>query len=138
MIGQTMSEFRCSDASSLRGERGIVLLVVLGLLQLFAVIGVAFTTFASQRGHVDEIGIVQQDIERAQTALLGLLETPNDADVQIRALLTVDQAVQVSIVFIDGLDEPPTPETRRLQGLLKATGSLFDRLVSLLRDPDPR
>jgi hypothetical protein len=121
-----------------RGERGIVLLVVLGLLQLLALTGIAFATLAAERGHVNEIGRVQQDIERAQTALSDLLEAPNDADLQGRALLTVDHALQAAIVFLDGWDEPPTPETRRLHGFLTSAGSLLDHLVTLLRNPDPR
>jgi hypothetical protein len=131
MISHTVSESRCT------GERGIVLVVILAMLQLLTLLGITFATLASHRGHAVEIQRVQQDIQLAQTALSGLLQTPNDRDLQMRTLVTVDQALRSSKAFIDGWDEPPTPETRRLHGLLTAAGSLFDRLVIVLRDPDP-
>ena len=121
-------------ALSARGERGVILLVVLGMLQLFTLIGLTFGQFASHSGAVDAIQRVEQDIQRAQAALTALLENPDDADRQESALVSVDQALRESSAITDG-SETPTPETRRLDGLLHAAYALFDRLVVLLREP---
>ncbi len=121
-----------------QGQRGIILLVVLGMLQLLALIGIAFTMFAAHGGPADAIERVQQDIQHAQGALTALLETPEDTSLQELALVSVDRALEESAEIIDGWEKPPTPETRRVQGLLHAAGSLFNQLVALLRDPPPR
>jgi hypothetical protein len=121
-------------ALSARGDRGVILLVVLGMLQLLALIGLTFAVFASNGGPVDAIGRVEGDIQRAQAALTALLENPDDAQLQESALVTVAQALRESSAITDGL-ETPTPETRRLDGLLHAAYALFDRLVALLREP---
>jgi len=121
-------------ALSARGDRGVILLVVLGMLQLLALIGLTFAVFASNGGPVDAIGRVEGDIQRAQAALTALLENPDDAQLQESALVTVAQALRESSAITDG-SETPTPETRRLDGLLHAAYALFDRLVTLLREP---
>jgi Tfp pilus assembly protein PilX len=117
-----------------RGERGVILLVVLAMLQLLAIIGVTFAVFASNGGPVDAIGRVERDIQRAQAALTALLENPDDSQLQESALVSVDEALRESSAINDG-SETPTPETRRLDGLLRAACALFDRLVALLREP---
>ena len=53
-------------ALSVRDERGVILVVVLGVLQLLALIGMTFALFASHGGPVDAIGRVEQDIHRAE------------------------------------------------------------------------
>jgi hypothetical protein len=121
-------------ALSARGDRGVILLVVLGMLQLLALIGITFTLFASHGGPGDAIARVEQDIQRAQAALTALLENPDDARLQESALVSVDQALRESSAITDG-SETPTPETRALDGLLHAAYALFDRLVVLLREP---
>jgi hypothetical protein len=121
-------------APSAGGERGVILLIVLGMLQLLALIGITFVLFASHGGPADAIGRVEQDIQRAQAALTALLENPDDAELQESALVSVDQALRESSAITDGA-ETPTPETRRLDGLLRAAYALFDRLVALLREP---
>ena len=121
-------------ALSARGDRGVVLLVVVGMLQLLALIGLTFAVFASQGGPVDAIGRVEQDIQRAQAALTALLENPDDARLQESALVSVDQALRESSAIIDE-SETPTRATRRLNGLLHAAYALFDWLVALLREP---
>jgi hypothetical protein len=120
---------------SARGDRGVILLVVLGMLQLLALIGITFAVFASNGGPVDAIGRVERDIQRAQAALTALLQNPDDAQLQESALVTVAQALRESFAITDG-SQTPTPETRRLDGLLHAAYALFDRLVALL--PEPR
>ena len=121
-------------ALSARGDRGVILLVVLGMLQLLALIGITFAMFASHGGPVDAIGRVEQDIQRAQAALTTLLESPDDAHLQESALVSVDQALRESSAITDG-SETPTSETRGLDGLLHPAYALFDRLVVLLREP---
>jgi hypothetical protein len=121
-------------ALSARGDRGVILLVVLGMLQLLTLIGLTFVQFASHGGPVDAIERVEQDIERAQAALTALLENPDDAHLQESALVSVDQALRESSAITDG-SETPTPETRGLDGLLHAAYALFDRLVVLIREP---
>src|SRR5215203_3293672 len=121
-------------ALSVRGERGVILLVVLGMLQLLTLIGLTFVQFASHGGPVDAIERVEQDIQRAQAALTALLENPDDAHLQESALVSVAQALRESSAITDG-SETPTPETRGLDGLLHAAYALFDRLVVLLREP---
>ena len=121
-------------ALSVRDDRGVILLVVLGMLQLLALIGLTFGLFASHGGPVDAIGRVEQDIQRAQATLTALLENPDDVPLQESALVSVDQALRESSTITDG-SETPTPETRRLDGLLHAAYALFDRLVALLREP---
>jgi len=120
-------------ALSARGERGVILLVVLGMLQLLALIGLAFTLYASHGGPVDAIERVEHEIQRAQAALTALLEDPDDASLQESALVSVDQALRESSAITDG-PETPTPETQRLDGLLHAAYALFEQLVALLRD----
>jgi Tfp pilus assembly protein PilX len=126
------------EARPSHGNRGVILLIVLGMLQLLALIGIAFTTYASHGGPADAIERVQQDVRLAQTALTALLERPEDPSLQELALVNVDQALQASSDLIDGLGKPPTPETGRLQGLLRAAESLFNQLVAVLRDPPSR
>jgi hypothetical protein len=121
-------------ALSARGERGVILLVVLAMLQLFALIGVTFVLFASHDGPVDAIARVEQDIQRARAALTALLENPDDASLQESALLSADQTLRESSAIIDG-SERPTSETRHLDGLLQAAYALFEQLVALLREP---
>ena len=121
-------------ALSVRDDRGVILIVVLGMLQLLALIGLTFGLFASHGGPVDAIGRVEQDIQRAQATLTALLENPDDVPLQESALVSVDQALRESSTITDG-SETPTPETRRLDGLLHAAYALFDRLVALLREP---
>ena len=121
-------------ALSARDERGVILLVVLGMLQLLALIGITFAHFASHGGPADAIARVEQEIQRAQADLTALLENPDDAHLQESALGSVDQALRESSAITDG-SETPTPETRRLDGLLHAAYALFDRLVALLREP---
>jgi len=121
-------------ALSARGERGVILLVVLGMLQLLALIGLAFTLYASHGGPVDAIERVEHEIQRAQAALTALLEDPDDASLQESALVSVDQALRESSAITDG-PETPTPETQRLDGLLHAAYALFEQLVALLREP---
>ena len=119
-------------ALSARGERGVILLVVLAMLQLFALVGIAFTLYASHGGPIDAIARVEQEIQRTQAALTALLENPDDASLQESALVSVDQALRLSSAITDGSDAP-TPETRRLDGLLHATYALFEQLVALVR-----
>ena len=69
-----------------RGDRGVILLVVLAMLQLLALIGITFAVFASNGGPVDAIGRVKLDIQRAQAALTALLENPDDSQLQESAL----------------------------------------------------
>jgi hypothetical protein len=121
-------------ALSARGERGVILLVVLGMLQLLALIGLTFTLYASHGGPVDAIGRVEQEIQRAQAALAALLENPDDASLQKSALVSVDQALRASSAITDG-SETRTPETQRLDGLLHGAHALFEQLVALLREP---
>src|SRR4030095_15556115 len=121
-------------ALAARGDRGVILLVVLGMLQLLALIGITFTLYASHGGPVDAIGRVEQDIQRAQAALTALLENPDDAHLQESALVSVDRALRESSAITDG-SESPTPVTRHLDGLLQAAYALFDQLVVLLREP---
>ena len=123
---------RC--AVSARDERGVILLVVLGMLQLLALIGLAFTLYASHGGPVDAIRRVEQEIQQAQAALTTLLENPDDASLQESALVSVDQALRKSSAITEGSDEP-TPETQRLDGLLRAAYALFEQLAALLREP---
>ena len=123
---------RC--AVSARGERGVILLVVLAMLQLLTLIGITFAQYASRGGPVDAIRSVEQDIERAQTALTALLDNPDDVDLQEAAAVSVGRALRESSAIIDG-SEAPTPETRRLDGLLQAADALFERLVALLCEP---
>ena len=120
-------------ALSARGERGVILLVVLAMIQLFALIGLAFVVYASHGGPVDAIARVEQDIQRAQAALTALLENPDDVSLQESALGSVDQALRESSA-ITFRSETPTPETQRLDGLLRATYALFEQLVALLRE----
>jgi len=117
-------------ALSARGERGVILLVVLGMLQLLSLIGIAFTLYASHGGPVDAIQRVEQEIQRAQAALTALLENPDDACLQESALVSVDQALRESSAITDA--STPTPETQRLDGLLHAAYALFEQLVALL------
>jgi hypothetical protein len=121
-------------ALSARGERGVILLVVVGMLQLLALIGLAFTVYASHGGPADAIARVEQDIQRAQADLTALLENPDDASLQESALVSVDQTLRESSAITDG-SETPTPETRRLDGLLHAAYALFEQIVALLREP---
>jgi hypothetical protein len=121
-------------ALSARGERGVILLVVVGMLQLFSLIGLAFTLYASHGGPVDAIARVEQEIQRAQSALTALLENPDDACLQESALVSVDQALRESSAITDA-SETPTPETQRLDGLLHAAYALFERLVVLTARP---
>ena len=121
-------------ARSAQSERGVILLVVLGLLQLLALIGITFGVYASHGGPVDAIARVDLQIQRAQTALTALLENPDDANLQESAVVSVDEALRESASII-GASERPTPETRRLEGLLRAAHALFDRLVASLREP---
>src|SRR5215216_170271 len=121
-------------ALSASSDRGVILLVVLGMLQLLSLIGLTFVQFASDGGPVDAIERVEQDIQRAQAALTALLENPDDALLQESALVSVDQALRESSAITDG-SEPQTPETRGLDGLLQAAYALFDRFVILLGEP---
>jgi hypothetical protein len=123
-------------ALSARGDRGVILLVVLGMLQLLALIGITFDVFASHGGPADAIARVEQDIQRAQAALTALLENPDDANLQESALVSVDHALRESSAITDG-SATPTPETRGLHGLLQAAYALFDHFVALLREPRP-
>jgi hypothetical protein len=117
-----------------RGDRGVILLVVLAMLQLLALIGITFAVFASNGGPVDAIERVERDIQRAQAALTALLENPDDSKLQESALVSVDQALRESSAITYG-SETPTPETRGLDGLLRAAYALLDRLVALLWEP---
>ena len=121
-------------AFSARSDRGVILLVVLGMLQLLTLIGLTFVQFASHGGPVDAIERVEQDIQRAQAALMALLHNPDDAHLQESALVSIDETLRESSAITDG-SETPTPETRGLDGLLHAAYALFDRLVVLLREP---
>ena len=121
-------------ALSARGERGVILLVVLALLELLALTGITFVTFASHGGPADAIERVEQDIQRAQADLAALIENPDDRCLQESARVTVDQALRASSAIVDET-EAPTPETRRLHGLLNATSALFAHFVTLLREP---
>ena len=123
-------------ALSARSDRGVILLVVLGMLQLLALIGITLALFATNGGPVDAIGRVEQDIQRAQAALTALLENPDDAQLQESALVSVDQALRESSAVTDG-SETPTPETRRLDGLLHATYALLDQLVAFYGSHGP-
>ena len=123
-------------ALSARGDRGVILLVVLAMLQLLTLMGITFVHYASHGGPVDAIARVDQDIQRAQAALTALLENPDDAALQESALVSVDRALLESSAIIDG-SETPTRDTRRLEGLLRAAFALFERLVTLLREPPP-
>jgi len=117
-----------------QGDSGVILVLVLGMLQLLALIGIAFTTYAAHGGPEEAIERVQQDVQHAQTALTALLESPEDADLRELALVSVDRALQESAALVDGCQQPPTPDTRHVHGLLQAAGSLFDQLVALLQD----
>jgi hypothetical protein len=116
------------------GERGVILLVVLGMLQLLAIIGLTFVTYASHGGPVDAIARVEQDIQRAEAALTALLENPDDASLRESALVSVERVLRESSAITDGA-ETRTPETGRLEGLLHAACALFERLEVLLREP---
>jgi hypothetical protein len=124
-------------ALSARSERGVILLVVLGMLQLLALVGITFAEYASRGGPVDAIARVEQDIERAQAALTALLDNPDDAHLQESALMSVDQALRESSAITHG-SEAPTRETRRLAGLLRAAYALFEHLATSVRDPRER
>ena len=121
-------------ARSAQDERGVILLVVLAMLQLLAIVGITFDVYASHGGPADAIARVEQDIQRAQAALTALLDNPDDASLQESAVVNVDQALGESSAIV-GASETPTPDTRRLDGLLHAASALFDRLVALLREP---
>jgi Tfp pilus assembly protein PilX len=121
------------SAPSTRGERGVILLVVLALLQLLALIGVAFTVYASHGGPRDAIANVEQEIQRAQAALTALLGNPDDTSLQESALVSVDQALRESSAITVGSDTA-TADTRHLDGLLHAAYTLFERLVTVLRE----
>ena len=121
-------------ALSAPGERGVILLVVLGILQLLAVVGITFDVYASHGGPVEAIARADQQIQRAQTALTALLENPDDAYLQESAIVSVEAALRESSA-ITGASETPTRDTRRLDGLLHAAHALFDQLVALLREP---
>ena len=121
-------------ALSARDERGVILLVVLAMLQLLALIGLTFTVYAARGGPADAIARVEQEIERAQTALTALLENPDDVSLRESALVSVGNALWESSAITDG-SETRTPETQRLDGLLHAAHALFERLVALLREP---
>ena len=121
------------SAPSTRGERGVILLVVLALLQLFALIGVAFTLYASHGGPREAIARVALEIQRAQAALTALLANPDDAALQESALASVDQALRESSAIVIGSDTA-TADTQRLDGLLHAAYALFERLVTVLRE----
>src|SRR5215203_2610631 len=121
-VAETEIVGKCALSS--RGERGVILLVVLALLQLLVLTGLTFTLYASHGGPVDAITRVEQEIQRAEAALTALLENPDDASLQESALVTVDQALRESSAITDGSDTP-TPETRRLDGLLDAAYALF-------------
>src|SRR5215203_494078 len=117
---------------SVRGDRGVILLVVVGMLQLLTFIGLTFVQFASDGGPVEAIERVEQDIQRSQAALTALLENPDDVYLQESALLSVEQALRnSSAITIES--ETPTPESRGLNGLLHAAYALFDRLVFLIQ-----
>ena len=120
-------------AFSARGERGVILLVVVALLQLFSLIGLAFSVYASHGGPMDAIARVEQEIQRAEAALTALLESPDDVSLQESALVSVDQALRESSA-ITGASDPPTLETRGLHGLLHAAHALLERLAALLRE----
>jgi len=120
-----------NSARSARGERGVILLIVLALLQLLTLIGITFAVYASRGGPGSAIERVEEDIQRAQADLTALLENPDDPCLQEPALATVYQALRESSAIVDGSE--PTPETRRLHGLLNAAEAPFDRLVTLLR-----
>jgi len=123
---------RC--ALSVRGDRGVVLLLILGMLQLLSLVGLTFAAYATHGGPAEAIARVEQDIQRAQAALTALLESPDDAYLQESALVSAGQALRESSAITDGT-ATPTPETRHLDGLLHAAHALFDRLVALLREP---
>jgi hypothetical protein len=118
---------------SARGERGVVLLVVLALLQLFALIGVAFTVYASHGGPREAIARVALEIQCAQAALTALVANPDDAALQESALVSVDQALRESSAIVAGSDTT-TADTQRLDGLLHAAYTLFEQLVTVLRE----
>src|SRR5215216_1186551 len=128
------SRIGATCARSSGGDRGVILLLVLGMLQLLTLIGLTFAQFASHGGPAEAIERVEQDIQRAQAALTALLENPDDPQLQESALVSVDQALRESSAITDG-SETPTPETRGLDGLLQAAYALFDRFVILLGEP---
>ena len=121
---------RRERALSARDERGVILLVVLAMLQLLALLGLTFTVYAAHGGPADAIARVEQEIERAQTALTALLENPDDASLQESALVSVGDALWESSAITDG-SETRTPETQRLDGLLHAAHALFEHLCGL-------
>jgi hypothetical protein len=111
----------------------VILLVVLALLQLLSLVGITFGVYASRGGPADAIARVEQEIQRAQSALTVLLENPDDVELQESALGSVEQLLRESCAITDRA-QPPTPETRRLDGLLNATYAVFAQLVALLRE----
>jgi hypothetical protein len=118
-------------ALSARGERGVILLVVLGMIQLLTLIGLTFAVYASHGGPADAIARVEHELDRARVALTALLEQPDDPSLQESALVSLDQALGASSVIVDE-SERRTPETQHLGGLLHAAYALFEHLVALL------
>ena len=49
----------------------------------------------------------------------------------IRALRRVDLALRDSDALVDRLPDPGDPELRRVRGLLRALGAMFERLKDL-------
>jgi hypothetical protein len=115
-----------------RGRRGIVLLVVLALMELLAIVGLTFVYYAEQPGAPTDTRRVAQEFQDARASLALLLEAPDNPQLQEAALRQAKQALCSGDRFLERVEQPPTGETRRIQGLLQASHALLDKLVSLL------
>jgi hypothetical protein len=113
-----------------------VLLVVLALLTLLELVGLSFVFVASSGRSTPRIERALNEIEVAQTALGRLIQNPDDPLLGKVAVVNVGQALLASADANRELEANPTPETRRLAGLLQAACSLFGVLTRLLGVPD--
>ncbi len=119
-----------------RRRRGVILLVVLGLLTLFGLIGLSFETYASQNGSTPGIERALGEIRTAESTLAALARDPEEPVLRKAAVLSVASALQASEEASAELDADRGPAARRLPGLLRAARSLFRALTRLTGEPD--